>query len=104
MLELSKLAEKDPEFYEYLQEHDRELLDFTMEVDDHVDDTDDAGQPDDDQLPILTENILRTWQKSLLEVCAASLSDRMSSTKIVDKVPACFAQAPGRVPLCGLHE
>ncbi|KAH9976631.1 Noc2-domain-containing protein [Lactifluus volemus] len=70
MLELSKLAEKDPEFYKYLQDHDRELLEFSMDVvndDDHVDDTDDAGESDGDQLPTLTENILRTWQKSLLE-------------------------------------
>jgi hypothetical protein len=74
MLELSKLAEKDPEFYNYLQEHDRELLEFSMDVDDddHVDDTDDAGESDTGQLPTLTENILRTWQKSLLEVCVAS--------------------------------
>jgi hypothetical protein len=81
MLELSKLAEKDPEFYKYLQDHDRELLEFSMDVvddDDHVDDTDDTGESDGDQLPTLTENILRTWQKSLLEVCVASfLRDRI---------------------------
>jgi nucleolar complex protein 2 len=69
MLELSKLAEKDPEFYKYLQEHDRDLLGFNVDDDDNVEDADDdVGEPDATQLPILTENILRTWQKSLLEV------------------------------------
>ncbi|KAI0255426.1 Noc2-domain-containing protein [Lactifluus subvellereus] len=67
MLELSKLAEKDPEFYKYLQDHDRELLEFNMVADDDVDDTDDAGEPDEHQVPILTGKILRSWQKSLLE-------------------------------------
>jgi|HubBroStandDraft_3_1064219.scaffolds.fasta_scaffold1804026_1 nucleolar complex protein 2 len=70
MLELSKLAEKDPEFYRYLQAHDRELLEFNVDDGDHVDDDadDDADDGDADKLPVLTENKLRTWQKSLLEV------------------------------------
>jgi nucleolar complex protein 2 len=69
MLELSKLAEKDPDFYKYLQEHDRDLLGFNVDDDDDVEDADDdVGEPDASQLPTLTENILRTWQKSLLEV------------------------------------
>lgn len=72
MLELSKLAEKDPEFYKYLQEHDRDLLGFNVDDDgDDVEDADDdVGEPEPDanQLPTLTESILRTWQKSLLEV------------------------------------
>jgi nucleolar complex protein 2 len=69
MLELSKLAEKDPEFYKYLQDHDRDLLDFNVDVDADVEDADDdVGEPDASQLPTLTENTLRTWQKSLLEV------------------------------------
>ena len=69
MLELSKLAEKDPEFYKYLQEHDHDLLEFNMDDDADVEDADDdVEEPDATQLPTLTENILRTWQKSLLEV------------------------------------
>ncbi|KAH9982008.1 Noc2-domain-containing protein [Russula compacta] len=68
MLELSKLAEKDPEFYKYLQQHDRDLLEFNVDGDVDVDDADDdVGEPDSGQLPVLTGNILRAWQKSLLE-------------------------------------
>jgi nucleolar complex protein 2 len=75
MLELSKLAEKDPEFYKYLQENDRELLDFKNmddDDDDVSDSVDNAAGPEGDRLPSLTEKILRSWQKSLLEVCIAS--------------------------------
>ena len=73
MLELSKLAEKDPEFYKYLQDHDRDLLEFNVDDDADVEGADDdVGEPDATQLPTLTENILRTWQKSLLEVSEAA--------------------------------
>ncbi|KAJ7058144.1 Noc2-domain-containing protein [Mycena amicta] len=67
MIELSKLAEKDPEFYQYLKENDQELLNFEANVDhDELDD----GEEDDamgQQTPILTKAILQNWQKSLLE-------------------------------------
>lgn len=73
MLELSKLAEKDPEFYKYLQDHDRDLLEFNVDDDADVEGADDdVGEPDATQLSTLTENILRTWQKSLLEVSEAA--------------------------------
>ncbi|KAJ7041198.1 Noc2-domain-containing protein [Mycena alexandri] len=73
--ELSKLAEKDPEFYKYLQENDQELLNFnpnTAGAEDSEDD-DEAPADGDDPMgeaahtPILTKTILRNWQKSLLE-------------------------------------
>jgi nucleolar complex protein 2 len=75
MLELAQLAEKDPEFYKYLQDNDRELLEFTTTQDGgEMDDEDDVMDEDDneeeigEELPVLTTGILKTWQKALLEV------------------------------------
>ncbi|KAG6386469.1 hypothetical protein SASPL_155372 [Salvia splendens] len=50
---LKKLQEKDPEFYEFLKEHDKELLDFDEEdLDDNIrtdaEDEDDEEEVDDD--------------------------------------------------------
>nr|GAT50248.1 Noc2-domain-containing protein [Mycena chlorophos] len=65
MIELSKLAEKDPEFYQYLKENDQELLTF------NADDEDEMENEDEDdsmgQTPVLTKTILQNWQKALLE-------------------------------------
>ncbi|GJE99145.1 Noc2 domain-containing protein [Phanerochaete sordida] len=70
--ELSKLAEKDPEFFKYLQENDKELLDFdpsAMQADDEEDE--DGAEEDEDEemvsVPTLTKNILQKWQKAILE-------------------------------------
>ncbi|KAI0337672.1 Noc2-domain-containing protein [Trametopsis cervina] len=68
LLELSKLAEKDPEFYKYLQQNDRELLDFNpRNVVNEDDDMSDLEDPEADSVPILTKDILQKWQKALLE-------------------------------------
>ena len=71
-MELSKLAEKDPEFYKYLQENDQTLLKF--DPNDGRDESDEdlemeIGVPEaEEQTPILTAETLKGWQKALLEV------------------------------------
>ena len=74
MQELAKLAEKDPEFYKYLQENDQELLDFdteNVETDDLMEE--DGDEYSREETPVLTREILKTWQKALLEVCRFDL-------------------------------
>jgi|SRR5882762_2749550 len=70
MQELAKLAEKDPEFYKYLQENDRELLEFDLQAmdEDSEHEDGDAEALDKDKAPVLTMQILQRWQKALLEV------------------------------------
>lgn len=68
-MELSKLAEKDPEFYKYLQENDRELLNFNPNgVEDEDEVMSDAEDEESQAIPALTKDILQQWQKALLEV------------------------------------
>ena len=72
-MELSKLAEKDPEFFKYLQENDQELLKFDPNDEKDESDADlemEAGIPEDEdeQTPILTAETLKGWQRALLEV------------------------------------
>lgn len=69
-IELSKLAEKDPEFFKYLQDNDQELLEF----DPSTQQDDDVMEYDDEfaklkQRPVLTKEELKQWQKAILEVC-----------------------------------
>ncbi|CAE6529506.1 unnamed protein product [Rhizoctonia solani] len=65
-MDLAQLQKSDPEFYKYLQENDRELLDF------NPDDMEFEGDEDEDmeesnEKPILTSEILKSWQRSLIE-------------------------------------
>lgn len=68
---MAKLAETDPEFYKYLQENDKELLEFNPSVDNDDNDEDIEGDAAMDEAvarPVLSSDIIRGWQKALLEV------------------------------------
>ncbi|KAK0437025.1 Noc2-domain-containing protein [Armillaria borealis] len=73
LTELAKLAETDPEFYKYLQENDKELLEFnpsTDAVDNDDSDEDIEGDAAMDEAvarPVLSSDVIRGWQKALLE-------------------------------------
>lgn len=82
LLELSKLAEKDPEFFKYLQENDRELLEFKAgpagadadsEDEDAVMQDGDGDEEAEDAMPVLDMDLLRKWQRALLDVRLSSL-------------------------------
>lgn len=60
--DLAQLAEKDPEFYKYLQENDQELLHFGQGEEEEEDE--EKEEEEDERL--LTMDMLQQWQKSLL--------------------------------------
>lgn len=88
--DLKALAEKDPEFFKYLQENDAELLDFEGKASadeeggeaSESDSEDEDSEDEDDKkskkgkgkekevkaAQELTKDVLKRWQKSMLEV------------------------------------
>ena len=68
-MDLDKLAEQDPEFYEYLKKNDPELLAFTTNGEEDEDgEDDDDGDSEDAERRKLNKSTIRQWQKAIIEV------------------------------------
>ncbi|KAG8687420.1 Nucleolar Complex 2 protein [Ceratobasidium sp. 395] len=69
-MDLAALKTTDPEFYKYLQENDKELLEFDAS-EAELSSSEDGDAMDEDKeeevTPLLTTAILKEWQKSLIE-------------------------------------
>ena len=88
-LSLAALKEKDPEFYKYLEENDKALLDFGEDDDDEEEDDDETAEASalldkkskkgkekakSKVIPV-TKDLLKEWQKQMLKVgCLGSAS------------------------------
>lgn len=59
--DLARLRERDPEFFRYLQENDRDLLDFGKG------DADEAPEDAEDAVETVTPQMLVSWQRALLK-------------------------------------
>ncbi|PSK33919.1 hypothetical protein C7M61_005112 [Candidozyma pseudohaemuli] len=90
--EMDKLAEKDPEFYKYLQKNDKELLDFegVNPMDAISDDEDDDEEEIEEEKPKkekkkidINRELLTTWKKQL----------KSPTVKIILNIVAAFKAA-----------
>lgn len=108
MVDMQALAEKDPAFYKFLQENDPDLLKFNADAAGDVDMSDESEEDEDEEAGskkkskkakkakdvkgkgkenILTKEVLREWQKAILEVRLSSLA-RLAKNHETDGVPA----------------
>lgn len=111
LIELSELARKDPEFYKYLQENDKELLEFNPDEDDLGSEEDDEGEDvnmdevkETKRAPVLTKQQLQRWQKSLLEVFDHCISSSRTLSVPTASFTSSMEKTHNCVPLRRTHE
>ena|ERR1700754_5108157 len=105
-LELAKLAEKDPEFFKYLQENDKELLEFDSDAESEIEEDERIEEDEEskgERTPELTKEELNRWQKSLLEV-GVDFFFSIVTQFYPAKLASFSTQITSRFPLCRSHE
>jgi TorA maturation chaperone TorD len=90
----------------YLQENDPELLNFDPKADVQSENEDkDDRMEEDEQIPVLTKDHLRKWQKALLDVCINKrICSFMLSLSNLATVTACPSKVVDCLPFCSPHE
>lgn len=82
-LQLQRLQEKDPEFYEFLKEHDKALLEFNAEEDDDEEDEDIETGIDDEEMPEDEERDGEEMQEDEEDEATATDKEVKTSRKVI---------------------